>query len=180
MTSSKHTEKCKYFDTVRVEKLFLTLHYHMFCLQNWIIYNFVQRECKLKLQYLKIINLSHYVISPVFNFARTLFNQSLLTRLEQKYELCCTSSQTQNQRMSLWNGVLPIACTHHSRLRQISTTFPVPETKPTQGWSVCFKDYKNVLHEILANRAWKGNASYNCQFCSNLANWQELRHTDQP
>ena len=27
--------------------------------------------------------------------------------------------------------------------------------KTTQGWSSCFKDSKNVLYEILANRAWK-------------------------
>ena len=47
----------------------------------------------------------------------------------------------------------------HSRLRQFLIRFQVPKTKLTQGLSVCFKDSKNVLHEILANRAWKGRAS---------------------
>ena len=28
----------------------------------------------------------------------------------------------------------------------------------TYSGSVCFKDSKNVLHEILVNRAWKGRA----------------------
>ena len=44
----------------------------------------------------------------------------------------------------------------HSRLRQLLIRFQAPETKTTQVWSVCFKDSKNVLHDILANRAWKG------------------------
>ena len=37
--------------------------------------------------------------------------------------------------------------------------FQVPETTPTLGLSVCFKDSKNVLHEILSNKAWKGRPS---------------------
>ena len=52
-----------------------------------------------------------------------------------------------------------IRITKHSRLRQFLMKYPAPETKPTQGWSVRFKDSKNVLHEILANRAGKGRAS---------------------
>ena len=44
----------------------------------------------------------------------------------------------------------------HNRLRHILIKFQVIATEPTQGWSVCFKDSRNVLHEILANRAWKG------------------------
>ena len=47
----------------------------------------------------------------------------------------------------------------HSRLRPFLIKLQAPETKTTQGWSVWFKDSKNVLHEILANRAWKGRAS---------------------
>ena len=47
---------------------------------------------------------------------------------------------------------------NRSRLRQFLIKFQVPETKPSQGWSVCFKGSKNVLHEILANRAWKSGA----------------------
>ena len=47
----------------------------------------------------------------------------------------------------------------HSALNQNLVQSQKPGTKPTQGWSACFKDSKNVLHEILANRAWKGRAS---------------------
>ena len=46
----------------------------------------------------------------------------------------------------------------HSWLRQFLLKLQAPETKPTQGWSVFFKDFKNVLHEILANRTLKGRA----------------------
>ena len=47
----------------------------------------------------------------------------------------------------------------HSRLRPFSIKFQTPTSKATQGLSACFKDSKNVLHEILATRAWKGSAS---------------------
>ena len=48
---------------------------------------------------------------------------------------------------------------HHSRLRQSLIKFQAPETKPTQGWSVCQNDSKNVLHEILTTTALEGRAS---------------------
>ena len=62
----------------------------------------------------------------------------------------------------------------HSRLRQDLVNFQVPLTKTTQGWLACFKDSKNVMHEILAKRAWMGSASEHYRFGSILANWQEL------
>ena len=47
---------------------------------------------------------------------------------------------------------------YHSELQWNLVQSQNPATKPTQGWSACFKDSKNVLHEIPANRAWKGRA----------------------
>ena len=63
---------------------------------------------------------------------------------------------------------------HHSKLRPFSIKFQVPATKPTQAWSACFKDSKNVLHEILENKAWRGRANLHGQFCPILANQPEL------
>ena len=55
------------------------------------------------------------------------------------------------------------------------TKFYVPSTKPTQGWSTCFKDSKKVFYEILANRAWKVASTVNsAQFWWIGQNWQEL------
>ena len=58
-----------------------------------------------------------------------------------------------------WRNGLSKILTVHSKLRQFSVKFQVPETKIIKGWSVCFKDSKIVLHGIIANRAWKGFAS---------------------
>ena len=61
----------------------------------------------------------------------------------------------------------------HSRLRKILIRFQVPSTKPTQGSLECFKDFKNVLDEILANRAQKGCARQHGQFQPIHQNWAE-------
>ena len=42
----------------------------------------------------------------------------------------------------------------HSTLSQFLIKCHATETKTSQGCSVFFKDSKNELHEILANRAW--------------------------
>ena len=47
----------------------------------------------------------------------------------------------------------------HSALQQYLVQNQKTATKPTQGWSACFNDSKNELHEVLENRAWKGHAS---------------------
>ena len=59
---------------------------------------------------------------------------------------------------------LKILWRKHSRLRTFLMIIQVQETKPTQDWSVCFKDSKNVLHEILANRVLLGSTANSGRF----------------
>ena len=104
--------------------------------------------------------------------------------------------------LSKWNFIWRFA--FHSRLRQFLIKFQAPETKTTKGWSVCFKDSKNVLHEILAvghGRAVLASTAESAQFWQIGQNWscypawsfyalfariscntflESLRHIDQP
>ena len=88
------------------------------------------------------------------------FTQPLLFTLRRTYKLSIWQVITSN----FPKCAIPWPVLKHSTLRLISTRFKIPSIKTAQDSPTSFKDSKNLLHEILANRAWKGRASQHGQF----------------